>query len=97
MCGFIGLFSFNNIDRLILQKMSSSIIARGPDDSGIYLNNEKSIAIAHRRLSIQDLTKAGHQPMTSFSGRYIIAYNGEIYNHLKLREYLSNELLNLNN
>lgn len=65
--------------------MSASIVSRGPDDCGVWLDAEAGVALAHRRLSILDLSPAGHQPMLSASGQYVIAFNGEIYNHLELR------------
>ena len=62
---------------------------RGPDDDGIY--NDENVTLAHTRLSILDLSMSGHQPMSSSCGRYIIVYNGEIYNHIELRKkYLPN-------
>jgi asparagine synthase (glutamine-hydrolysing) len=71
-----------------MQAMLSSIQHRGPDDQGIWCDESYPIAIGHRRLSIIDLSSAGAQPMTSSSGRYVIAFNGEIYNHLDLRRDL---------
>ena len=68
--------------------MSKSIIHRGPDSSGDWIDKKRGINLAHRRLSILDLSEAGHQPMVSFNGRYQISYNGEIYNHLNLRKDL---------
>jgi asparagine synthase (glutamine-hydrolysing) len=68
--------------------MGDTIAHRGPDDSGVWCDNEAGIGLAHRRLSIVDLSPAGHQPMLSGSGRYVIAFNGEIYNHLMLRAEL---------
>ncbi|WP_240342516.1 asparagine synthase (glutamine-hydrolyzing) [Methylococcus sp. EFPC2] len=68
--------------------MAAAIAYRGPDDSGAWVDQNANIALAHRRLSILDLSAAGHQPMASASGRYVIAYNGEIYNHLELRNAL---------
>lgn len=90
MCGFTGYLSStipNNAVEL-LQRMGDTIAHRGPDDSGVWSDNETGIGLAHRRLSIVDLSPAGHQPMLSGSGRYVIAFNGEIYNHLMLRAEL---------
>jgi asparagine synthase (glutamine-hydrolysing) len=68
--------------------VGNTIVHRGPDDSGIWCDNEAGIGLAHRRLAIVDLSPAGHQPMPSGSGRYVLAFNGEIYNHLLLRAEL---------
>jgi asparagine synthase (glutamine-hydrolysing) len=90
MCGFTGFLSFTlpSNSAELLQQMAHSIAHRGPDDSGIWCDNEAGIGLAHRRLSIVDLSPAGHQPMPSSSGRYVLAFNGEIYNHLLLRAEL---------
>ncbi len=90
MCGITGLYSFDpRPDRLALRKtaeaMSSALRHRGPDDGDVWQDPDLPLALGHRRLSIIDLSKAGHQPMASASGRYIIAYNGEIYNFRELR------------
>lgn len=68
--------------------MADTLRHRGPDDSGVWVDGEAGIGLAHRRLSILDLSPAGHQPMVSAGGRYIVAFNGEIYNHLELRREL---------
>ncbi len=65
--------------------MGNTIANRGPDDSGVWFDPENGIGLSHRRLSILELSAAGHQPMVSTGGRYVIAFNGEIYNHLALR------------
>lgn len=72
-----------------VQRMADTLTHRGPDDSGVWVDGEAGIALGHRRLAILDLSPAGHQPMVSPSRRYVIAFNGEIYNHLELREELS--------
>ena len=90
MCGVAGFLmdskssSSMNFD-LITKKMTDSIKHRGPNDSGCWNNPSEGIALGHRRLSILDLSDAGHQPMESSNGRYVIAFNGEIYNHLQIR------------
>lgn len=91
MCGVAGFLTKPNKDSSfdymqILKKMSDVIIHRGPDDSGKWFSKEDGIALAHRRLSILDISKAGHQPMESKTSRYVISYNGEVYNHLEIRK-----------
>ena len=66
--------------------MADSIAHRGPDDRGVWLDSDAGVALGHRRLSVIDLSAAGRQPMTSPTGRYVIVFNGEIYNHNELRE-----------
>ena len=68
--------------------MGVAIHHRGPDDAGVWSSPELGLALAHQRLAVLDLSAAGHQPMHSISGRYVIAFNGEIYNHLSLRREL---------
>ena len=87
MCGFAGVLG-NDVRLDVVRGMAAAIINRGPDDSGVWSDVEASIALAHRRLSVVDLSPAGHQPMASASGRYVIVFNGEIYNHLDMRTEL---------
>lgn len=91
MCGFAGYLNFSsnqNSCRSILTMMGKSINHRGPDDSGIWLDSEKKIGLAHQRLSIIDLSDNASQPMISNSKRYVLVFNGEIYNFLKIKEKL---------
>jgi len=85
MCGFAGFISKSDVCESVCQGMLSKIIRRGPDDSGVWIDQDAGIALGHRRLSIQDLSPLGHQPMRSLSGRYVIAYNGEVYNFKVLK------------
>lgn len=89
MCGLAGFLSnaYGQDAQMVLQQMAAFIVSRGPDDMGAW-HDAPGIGLAHRRLSILDLSPAGHQPMTSASGRFVIAFNGEIYNHLALRQEL---------
>ena len=89
MCGICGILHFDpdqTVDIHALTSMSETMLHRGPDDFGIYTAD--SIGLAHRRLSIIDLSSSGHQPMSSFDGRYWIIFNGEIYNYIELKRYL---------
>ena len=93
MCGFFGIWTSNFVDSYklidLVKESGLSISHRGPDDNGYWIENSSSISMSHRRLSILDLTEAGKQPMISNSGRYIISFNGEIYNHLDLRNEIN--------
>ena len=92
MCGFTGFINFVGHDSFrsnnIITEMTNSLIKRGPDDSGVWIREDSAVALGHRRLAILDLTPAGHQPMHSLSDQYVIAFNGEIYNHLEVRNLL---------
>ena len=83
MCGLVGFLYNKDMEDSTLSSqllsMTSSLSHRGPDDHGFWTNQELKIAIGHRRLSVLDLSSAGHQPMHSSSGRYIMAFNGEIH------------------
>ncbi|MFY7697265.1 MAG: asparagine synthase (glutamine-hydrolyzing) [Legionella sp.] len=89
MCGFVGLVNLSHsVPQQTIGEMLSAIAHRGPDDAGIWLDLEADVALGHRRLSIIDRSPAGHQPMKSACGRWVIAFNGEIYNHQLLRKNL---------
>lgn len=92
MCGFVGILGGQwpeEVTQAQLKSMANTITNRGPDDAGYWLDVEQRIGLGHRRLSIVDLSSAGHQPMLSGSGRYVIVFNGEIYNHLDCRASLA--------
>ena len=92
MCGLTGFWQGNRTDADSMTgqaiRMADRIAHRGPDDSGVWVDADAGIALAFRRLSIIDLSPAGHQPMLSASGRYVLLMNGEIYNYLALRQLL---------
>jgi len=90
MCGLVGFFTPRSFKdgAAVLQHMCSKLVHRGPDDSGYWISQDQLLGVAHRRLSILDLSPAGHQPMVSAHGHWVIVLNGEIYNHLALRKQL---------
>lgn len=91
MCGFTGFLTVNSFGpecKNYLSRMADAIRHRGPDDHGIWEDADAGIGLAHRRLSILDLSPQGHQPMVSDSGRYVLVFNGEIYNFESLRQEL---------
>ncbi|MEI7037932.1 asparagine synthase (glutamine-hydrolyzing) [Fulvimonas yonginensis] len=93
MCGLAGLLlpsPQRHGDELaaLAGAMGDALAHRGPDDRGVWVDAQAGIALAHRRLSILDLSPLGHQPMASADGRYVLAYNGEIYNFAELRAEL---------
>lgn len=85
MCGIAGLLAplADREARQVAARMGAALAHRGPDDAGLLV--EPGVTLVHRRLAIQDLSPAGHQPMADASGRYVMVYNGEIYNHAELR------------
>ncbi|HEB56059.1 MAG TPA: asparagine synthase (glutamine-hydrolyzing), partial [Gammaproteobacteria bacterium] len=89
MCGIAGIFSYsdaaNQVDPEELLRIREAMVSRGPDGSGLWVSANKRIGLAHRRLSIVDLTKAGAQPMTTQDESYHVVFNGEIYNYRELR------------
>ncbi len=91
MCGIAGIFNYGSAptdDRAIACRMRDVMTHRGPDDSGLYQSPDRRVVLAHRRLSIVDLSPAGHQPMTNEDETIWITFNGEIYNHLERRASL---------
>ncbi len=88
MCGIAGLWRPGTTTAVEVTAMATALSHRGPDDSGTWLDAETGVALSHRRLSIIDLSPAGHQPMASPDGRYLLTFNGEIYNHLDIRREL---------
>ncbi|MBU1220492.1 asparagine synthase (glutamine-hydrolyzing) [Myxococcota bacterium] len=93
MCGITGFLDLKNKTtqdqkQHIIDSMTDTLIHRGPDDRGTWIDNKSGIALGHRRLSIIDLSPHGHQPMHSHTGRYVLVFNGEIYNFLRLKKEL---------
>ena len=93
MCGIVGYWNKSNNLNVDLLKdnvsnMASTLHHRGPDDTGVWVDPTNGIALGHKRLSIIDISDSGHQPMLSSNGRFIISYNGEVYNYNSLRSIL---------
>jgi asparagine synthase (glutamine-hydrolysing) len=89
VCGIVGFIDSSvQYPAQVLKRMTDAIVHRGPDDEGIWCDHDAGVSFGHRRLSILDLSPAGHQPMVSPSGRFVIVFNGEIYNHLEIRKEL---------
>jgi asparagine synthase (glutamine-hydrolysing) len=94
MCGIVGCWSFKSRVTNIAQELSQATILlhhRGPDDTGLWFDNEKTIGLGHTRLSIIDLSEKAGQPMMSSDGRYIIVFNGEVYNYREIRTKLESK------
>ena len=89
MCGITGFITDkrSNLSELI-SDMTNTMLKRGPDGHGKWFDDMAGVALGHRRLSVIDVSEAGHQPMVSSCGRYIIVYNGEVYNFKELRSDL---------
>lgn len=91
MCGITGIWDpalTHGELHALAAAMSAKLEHRGPDDAGVWVGGESSIAFGHRRLAILDLSAAGHQPMVSPGGRYVVTYNGEVYNYRELQHDL---------
>ena len=94
MCGFVGFLGCKNFSDKknifsLLKIMNNTLIHRGPNSEGYWSHEESQIFFGHRRLSIIDLSPSGNQPMESQSSEFTIIFNGEIYNHLELRDELA--------
>ena len=85
MCGIAGFCNFKGDKQRNIKRMKRRIYHRGPDAGGSFFSEDGQVVLGHRRLSIIDLSESGSQPMASHSGRYVIAYNGEIYNYKQVR------------
>lgn len=85
MCGIAGLVDASESGSAGLERLAARLAHRGPDSHGFWRDPTSGVGLAHRRLAVVDLTPAGHQPMTSHSGRHVLTFNGEIYNHHELR------------
>ncbi|WP_028880707.1 asparagine synthase (glutamine-hydrolyzing) [Terasakiella pusilla] len=91
MCGIVGSFAIENgplVEEQCLIAMRDAMIHRGPDGAGIWLSDDRKIGLGHRRLSILDLSQSASQPMVSTDNRFVLTFNGEIYNHVEIREEL---------
>ncbi|MBR4669427.1 MAG: asparagine synthase (glutamine-hydrolyzing) [Butyrivibrio sp.] len=88
MCGINGLIRYKGDMHYVVSRMNERMLHRGPDDEGIYISDDRKVALGHRRLSIVDLSKNGAQPMVSHSGKSVIVYNGEIYNAGEVKDKL---------
>jgi asparagine synthase (glutamine-hydrolysing) len=91
MCGISGIFSSTPIDRSIVESMTMTLTHRGPDAHGVYLDPTQRIALGHTRLSIIDLSASANQPFFSKESRYVIVFNGEIYNFKQIKKELSTQ------
>ncbi len=87
MCGIVGIVDFHsNVDQGSVSRAAATLRLRGPDDAGVWTS--ENVGLGHQRLSILDVSPGGHQPMDSADGRYVIVYNGEIYNFREIRQEL---------
>lgn len=90
MCGIVGLLNFKSINKTLLTLMCNEIKHRGPDSTGIFLDKKNFVGLGNLRLAINDTSTRGNQPIHSFSGRYVMVYNGEIYNFKKIKIIVEN-------
>src|ERR1700693_331349 len=90
MCGIVGIWELDGrkVERSTIRRFIAALAHRGPDGEGVLVADEGCLGLGHRRLAILDVSPAGEQPKRSASGRYDIAYNGDVYNFLELRAQL---------
>ena len=91
MCGVAGVLSFKGDFEVTDQYLSAirdSMYHRGPDGRGVWIDSSRRVGLAHRRLSIIDLSNSADQPMTNSDGTVVLSFNGEIYNHTEIRKEL---------
>jgi asparagine synthase (glutamine-hydrolysing) len=91
MCGIAGILGPGASRPSTIEAMTAALIHRGPDDVGIWSDEEANLVFGHRRLAVVDLSPQGHQPMVSSDRRWVLTFNGEIYNHFSMRERLDLE------
>src|SRR5690606_38707241 len=91
MCGIAGIWQLSPVRDLggIVNSMTDTLLHRGPDAGGVWVDAAAGIALGHRRLAVLELSEAGAQPMVSACGRFVLTFNGEIYNHRALRRQLN--------
>lgn len=95
MCGITGIFRAGYSEAELqerIRRMTATLVHRGPDSDGIMVRGNELIALGHRRLAIQDLSEAGAQPMSSPSGRYVVVFNGEVYNVPEIKSKLASDV-----
>ena len=83
MCGIAGLLG--RADEALVRRMAGALEHRGPDSDGFWIDAEAGVTLGHRRLAVIDLSEQGRQPMVSPSGRYVLVFNGELYNYREVR------------
>ena len=91
MCGIAGFCNWEKDWQKNIERMNEKMYHRGPDASGIWASDDHKVVLGHRRLSILDLSSSGAQPMVSHNGRYVMAYNGEVYNYIQIKQKLLDE------
>ncbi len=94
MCGIVGIVKFKNAQPFKIKRSLDKLAHRGPDDFGLFESDSGRIVLGQRRLSIIDLSAMGHQPMLSADGRFVIVFNGELYNYKEIKKFLKTKGIN---